>query len=371
MTTTPAGWYADANDPTLLRYWDGTRWTEHVAPAQAPAQRHAQTGYGTAPSPAGPPPFAPGAGQPPPNRSPWRSAVTFLAAHPTKRTGANWAIWAAAVLVVLGATASATSSPKTTPAADHPTRTQTGSTAAPPAVSTRPAASPGSSTAAKAPRRTSTPPRPAATTGGVRVPAPGVVLPDPARTPGATNPTVTQATIASTICVSGWTATIRPPSSYTTELKEQQLASGYAYHGDLIPGDYEEDHLISLELGGSPTSVRNLWPEPYAAAEGARVKDQIENKLHSLVCSGTITLATAQHAIATNWWAAYDTYGAAPAPQTTTHTTTHAPAPAPAPTTAVGPPPGATALCNDGTYSYAAHHQGACSHHGGVAVFYK
>ncbi|MHB9858396.1 DUF3761 domain-containing protein [Streptomyces sp. YIM S03343] len=32
---------------------------------------------------------------------------------------------------------------------------------------------------------------------------------------------------------------------------------------------------------------------------------------------------------------------------------------------------GATALCNDGTYSYAAHHQGACSHHGGVAVFYR
>lgn len=32
---------------------------------------------------------------------------------------------------------------------------------------------------------------------------------------------------------------------------------------------------------------------------------------------------------------------------------------------------GATALCNDGTLSYAAHHQGACSHHGGVAVFYR
>ncbi|MFJ9729418.1 DUF3761 domain-containing protein [Streptomyces sp. NPDC101209] len=27
-------------------------------------------------------------------------------------------------------------------------------------------------------------------------------------------------------------------------------------------------------------------------------------------------------------------------------------------------------MCNDGTYSYAAHHQGACSHHGGVAIFY-
>jgi len=32
---------------------------------------------------------------------------------------------------------------------------------------------------------------------------------------------------------------------------------------------------------------------------------------------------------------------------------------------------GPTALCKDGTYSYAAHHQGACSHHGGVAVWYK
>jgi hypothetical protein len=36
-----------------------------------------------------------------------------------------------------------------------------------------------------------------------------------------------------------------------------------------------------------------------------------------------------------------------------------------------GPPPGATALCRDGTYSYAANHQGSCSHHGGVAQFYS
>lgn len=32
---------------------------------------------------------------------------------------------------------------------------------------------------------------------------------------------------------------------------------------------------------------------------------------------------------------------------------------------------GATAKCKDGTYSYAKHHQGACSHHGGVAQWYK
>lgn len=43
-----------------------------------------------------------------------------------------------------------------------------------------------------------------------------------------------------------------------------------------------------------------------------------------------------------------------------------------APAVAVSNPGnGATAQCNDGTYSYAATHQGACSRHGGVAIFYK
>jgi len=114
--------------------------------------------------------------------------------------------------------------------------------------------------------------------------------------------------------VSGWTATIRPDSSSTTELKVQQLASGYTYKGDTAKGDYEEDHLISLELGGAPSAKANLWPEPYNSPEGARVKDVVENKLHSLVCDHAVSLATAQRAIAANWWVAYQTYvGAASA----------------------------------------------------------
>lgn len=37
MTQTPAGWYADPQDPTQYRYWDGAAWTEHRAPrTQAP-----------------------------------------------------------------------------------------------------------------------------------------------------------------------------------------------------------------------------------------------------------------------------------------------------------------------------------------------
>jgi hypothetical protein len=206
-------------------------------------------------------------------------------------------------------------------------------------------------------------------TGGIMVNAAGAVLPNSARTPGAINPTVTQATIGRTICVTGWTSTVRPSSSVTTALKVAQLASGYTYKGDTATGDYEEDHLISLELGGAPSAEANLWPEPYNAPEGARVKDQVENKLHALICGGTITLATAQRAIASNWWIAYQTYlGAAPVASTYKPPVVAQAAPAAAP---VSPGGGATALCNDGSYSYAAHHQGACSRHGGVKVFYK
>jgi len=160
----------------------------------------------------------------------------------------------------------------------------------------------------------------------------GAALPNSARTPGAINPSVTQATIGRTICVSGWTATVRPPASVTTSLKVAQLASGYTYKGDTATGDYEEDHLISLELGGAPSAEANLWPEPYNAPEGARVKDQVENKLHTLICDGSITLATARRAIATNWWVAYLKYvGVAPAVSTYKPPAVAKPAPAPAP----------------------------------------
>jgi hypothetical protein len=160
----------------------------------------------------------------------------------------------------------------------------------------------------------------------------GVLLPNRGRTPGATNPAVTPATIYSTICVSGWTAQVRPPSSYTTGLKEDQLASGYAWHGDTNTGDYEEDHLIPLELGGSPASPKNLWPEPYDYDDGgATSKDTVENRLRALVCSGQLGLRTAQHAIATNWWKAAQEYDDRPV--TTTHSSTPRPrssAPSPA-----------------------------------------
>ena len=114
------------------------------------------------------------------------------------------------------------------------------------------------------------------------------IVADPRRTPGVLNPEVTQANIRSTICKHGWTSTIRPPSSYTDALKRRQMR---AYRETGSMSDYQEDHFISLELGGDPTDPRNLWPEPYPRASQM---DQQENDLNAKVCSGQLTLAQGQ-----------------------------------------------------------------------------
>lgn len=132
-------------------------------------------------------------------------------------------------------------------------------------------------------------------------------LPDANCTPGVANPDVTQSSIHSTICKSGWTATVRPPASYTDNLKRQQIAA-YGYT-DTSLRDHEEDHLVSLELGGSPSDPKNLWPEPGASPNP---KDKVENALNGAVCSGRITLAAAQHAIATDWTTAEKVTGIGP-----------------------------------------------------------
>jgi len=105
---------------------------------------------------------------------------------------------------------------------------------------------------------------------------------------------VTQAT-------SGWTATVRPPASYTSALKLSQLA---ARHMPETAAQVEEDHFIALELGGAPSDPANLWPESRVGAHAsAGAKDLAENRLRHEVCAGTITLAVAQAQIRNpaNW----------------------------------------------------------------------
>ncbi len=113
--------------------------------------------------------------------------------------------------------------------------------------------------------------------------------------------------------MAGWTATIRPPSAYTSTLKVAQVLQ-YGYR-DRDPRHYEEDHLVPLEVGGAPRDPRNLWPQPMSAtladgtAIGADEKDDLEDDFKRRVCSGEMALADAQRAIAGDWVAAWDRAG--------------------------------------------------------------
>ena len=139
------------------------------------------------------------------------------------------------------------------------------------------------------------------------------IKPNLAVTPGALNPAVTQKNIKENICKANWTTTVRPTVTYTNKLKATQLATTYKSFVDIYgadPKNYEEDHLISLQLGGSPSDPKNLWPEPYVG-DNAHKKDVVETALKRLICSGGITLADAQKAISTDWVSAYNKYTSA------------------------------------------------------------
>jgi hypothetical protein len=86
-------------------------------------------------------------------------------------------------------------------------------------------------------------------------------LPDPACTPGAVDPRVSQSTAGQTVWTRGYTATVRPPKDVTDRIKREQMAA-YGLAGQ-SPSSVELDHLIALELGGAPADLANLWPQPW------------------------------------------------------------------------------------------------------------
>jgi hypothetical protein len=105
-------------------------------------------------------------------------------------------------------------------------------------------------------------------------------------------------------------------SSKVRNVPQSEKNAVYAEYG--IPRThygrpYEVDHIVSLELGGS-NDIGNLYPEAAAnPSPGFHIKDKLENKLHSLVCSQQIGLRTVQKAIASNWVVLYkNVYGVSP-----------------------------------------------------------
>ncbi|MEI5617048.1 HNH endonuclease signature motif containing protein, partial [Streptomyces brasiliscabiei] len=78
--------------------------------------------------------------------------------------------------------------------------------------------------------------------------------PDPKLSPGDVNPDLTAAVLSSP----GFTT--KKYRNVPQSVKDQVYAEyNITSHK---PGDYEVDHIISLELGGS-NDIKNLWPQPY------------------------------------------------------------------------------------------------------------
>lgn len=124
------------------------------------------------------------------------------------------------------------------------------------------------------------------------------ISPDPQLTPGYALD-VTKADI----CTPGYAKKVRAVPQAVKELayREYGITSRQ-------PHEYEVDHLISLELGGS-NSIKNLWPESFVTEPwNAHVKDKLENKLHDMICTGQIDIKAAQREIATDWITAYKKY---------------------------------------------------------------
>lgn len=121
-------------------------------------------------------------------------------------------------------------------------------------------------------------------------------LPDFACTPGAVFPDVTK----EQICTPGYSSSVRnvPDSVKNAVYAEYGITSH-------VTGQYEVDHDISLELGGS-NDIANLWPEPAEPRPGFHEKDKVENYLHDQVCNGSMTLQEAQVKIATDWISVYN-----------------------------------------------------------------
>ena len=88
-------------------------------------------------------------------------------------------------------------------------------------------------------------------------------------------------------------------------MSEKTKEAVYAEYGIIShkSGQYEVDHLVPLELGGS-NDIANLWPEP---CPECYKKNTMENYLHKQVCSGKVPLAEAQHEILV--WYSMPNYG--------------------------------------------------------------
>lgn len=134
----------------------------------------------------------------------------------------------------------------------------------------------------------------------------GAWLPDPVCSPGVAFPFDTiqingkyallpGKVIVGDICVPGYSSNIRKVTPKTSA----QVYNNYGVVSR-VTGEYEMDHIISLELGGT-NDIGNLYPQPAIPKPGFHEKDKVENCFHRMICKGELDIVKAQHIISTDW----------------------------------------------------------------------
>jgi hypothetical protein len=129
--------------------------------------------------------------------------------------------------------------------------------------------------------------------------------PDRRCSPGAYSSKLTKAVICSPTFRTG-------PIRNVSQSEKFDVEREYGMEARLYGSSLEIDHIVSLELGGS-NDIANLFPEGLFAHPGYRIKDKLENKLHDLVCAGSMTLGAVRRAVAGDWQGLYkQVFGTAP-----------------------------------------------------------
>lgn len=124
------------------------------------------------------------------------------------------------------------------------------------------------------------------------------------------NPDVREDTLDATICSPGYTALVRPSTSFTNGVKAKLMRE--AGIDPRAASTLELDHRVSLSVGGSPRHLANLQLQSLEGKDGAKRKDRLERRLQSLVCARQLSLAQAQWDLYSDWQAAYRRYIPAP-----------------------------------------------------------
>lgn len=124
---------------------------------------------------------------------------------------------------------------------------------------------------------------------------------------GSLSKSVTQGNIDKTVCVPGYSASIRPDVTITNKIKLKMIDNKKIPRSEI--SKYQLDHIVPLSVGGAPLDINNFQLQPYfGEINNAKAKDAVEHKIHSDLCKGKISLVNAQNIFLENRWKFYQIF---------------------------------------------------------------